>query len=165
MRAWSGDFEQRGADGRSAPGLWVCCKGCALYMQAGHASSHAEAHARSWRTGDGVLVHFTAELLAGCREHREPRTAVKLFNNVMTSAWARMPCMRVSVRARRASAVRGRGVIVWSSGAQKESAPTQHKQTNKAGAAACTGHAGSATLGRRGHSKASTLVTLDYSTR
>ena len=54
-------------------------------------SGASEAHAKLWASGDGLLVHYAAELLAGCREHRDPRNAVKLFSMITTSAWARMP--------------------------------------------------------------------------
>ena len=36
VRAWSIDFEKKGADGRPVAGLWLCSKGAALYMAARH---------------------------------------------------------------------------------------------------------------------------------
>ena len=91
VRAWSVDFDRKGADGRAAPGLWVCCKSVALYMSAAHVATDVEAHARSWFANDGLLVHSAATLLSTCREHRDPRNAVKLFNNITSTAWGRMP--------------------------------------------------------------------------
>ena len=91
VRAWSIDFDKKGGDGKGVAGLWLCSKGAALYMAAKHVSTASDAHSKAWFTGDGLLVHYTAELLAGCREHRDPRNAVKLYNNLTATAWARMP--------------------------------------------------------------------------
>ena len=91
VRAWSIDFEKKTPDGKSVAGLWLCSKSAALYMAANNVSTASDAHSKGWCTGDGLLVHYASEVLAGCREHRDPRNAVKLFNMLISSAWARMP--------------------------------------------------------------------------
>lgn len=91
IRAWSVDYEKKSADGKPAPGLWMCCKSVAFFAPLASASVHAEPHARSWFTGDGLRAFLATELLRGCREHRDPRTAVRLYNNLVSAAWARLP--------------------------------------------------------------------------
>jgi hypothetical protein len=101
IRAWSTDLDRRGTDGKLLPGLWLCTKTVAYFAPLARASSTSEAHMRSWLTGDGLLTRYAAELLAGCREHRDPRTAVKLFNTICSSAWSRLPAETVKYGVRR----------------------------------------------------------------
>ena len=91
VRAWSADFEKRSSDGKPVGGLWLCSKSAALYMSASQVSTTNEGHNKIWFTHDGLLMHYTAELIAGCKEHRDPRNAVKLYNNLISTAWARVP--------------------------------------------------------------------------
>ena len=60
-------------------------------MSASQVSTTNEGHNKIWFTHDGLLMHYTAELIAGCKEHRDPRNAVKLYNNLISTAWARVP--------------------------------------------------------------------------
>lgn len=46
---------------------------------------------QAWFTGDGLLMHYATELLAGVCSQRDPRNAVKLYHNLTSSAWARLP--------------------------------------------------------------------------
>ena len=101
IRAWSTDLDRRGTDGKLLPGLWLCTKTVAYFAPLARASSMSELHTRSWLTGDGLLTRYAAELLAGCREHRDPRTAVKLFNTICSSAWSRLPAETVKYGVRR----------------------------------------------------------------
>ena len=91
VRAWSADLERRSPEGKLLAGLWICCKGVVAYAPLASAGASHEGHARSWFTGDGLQAWYATELLTACKEHRDPRTAVKLYSNVATSAWARMP--------------------------------------------------------------------------
>jgi len=91
IRAWSADLEHRGGDGKLYPGLWLCTKTIAYFAPLVKAATTNDAHARSWFACDGLLTRYAAELLAGCREHRDPRTAVKLFNTISSTAWSRLP--------------------------------------------------------------------------
>ena len=86
VRAWSVDYETA-----RDPGLWVCCSSTAFLLRASRANLGTDSLARSWHTGDGLMVRLAAEMIAGCRAHKEPKNAVKLFNNITWSAWSRLP--------------------------------------------------------------------------
>mgnify|MGYP007078078561 CR=1 FL=1 len=37
------------------------------------------------------MLRLTSEIVDQCRKHRDPRNALKLFNNILTNAWSRLP--------------------------------------------------------------------------
>jgi len=87
VRAWAVEHERKGRDGKSDAGLWVCCKHGALLLCASSYGTASSAHVDHWLTGDGLLLRFAAEIIAGCREHREPKSAAKLYNTIVSQAW------------------------------------------------------------------------------
>jgi len=98
LRAWANEVERK-RDGRPEPGVWVCGTHAAFMLVAGAAATDDDAHARSWQTGDGLLLRFAAEVVHQCREFGDSKRAVKLFNNIMTTAWTRLPADLVARHA------------------------------------------------------------------
>ena len=117
IRAWAIDYERKGRGGRADPGVWVCCKEAAFLLPASSsatAATGAAAHADNWASGDGLLLSLAAETLNQCREHKDPKNALKLFNNIMSNAWARLPAeMTTRYGLKRESTVYERHVTMF----------------------------------------------------
>ena len=78
--------------------LWVCTSRAAYLLPESDAAVPKSVDAasgptsqNSWQGNDGLLLRFASELIGQCRLHRDPSGAAKLFNNILSNAWARLP--------------------------------------------------------------------------